>query len=237
MVEVLSSETVHTTGLGGREKSSGTARHSQSLFSRMHPWIASLTALAALVISTIVLVRQSGYPEIIVTLPPRIRVEIDDSTSNPNLMFIQPTFSVVEKTDRVGLVSSMRVELKKRGGPEELRLQWDETGEWRLNPEGRGTTYEFMADPTPLVITQEAPRSPQALFQTNGKYTAGTWDAMLIVNRAADQPDLKIPFCLIMQEELVNRMNERLGSTISLWNDTANGSTVENRPAQCYERL
>jgi hypothetical protein len=152
-------------------------------------------------------------------------------------VIIQPSFTVVDKTDRVGLISSMEILLKKRGGnPDDagVPLQWNEVGELRRPPEGR-QRYVFTADPAPFIVTQESPQSPVLLFQYVGRdFEPGIWDATLRIRRAADQETTEAKFCLDINDDTMQVVDEP-DRVRRLRNDIENGATPGL--TNCYHQV
>jgi hypothetical protein len=172
-------------------------------------------------------------------MPLMIRLEHNDDTSGTADLYIQPSFTAVDRTNTVGYVSNIAVKLKRRTDEsidDSRSFFWVDTGRWKLAEDSPGAVnqvYEYLADPTPIIVTPDAPQSPSVLLRTlGGKYVAGVWDGVLVVSRSASLPAIRTPFCVEISAEEVEHLNRNPNRELRYRNDT--NLNPDQRLARCY---
>lgn len=87
-------------------------------------------------------------------------------------MYVQPHLIVGGTTDRVAVVSGLDATVAPVSGGDPVTFTWEERGTWSYDPATQALTWEFVADPSPLLVSASTPQSPVALMVSD---TAMTW--------------------------------------------------------------
>lgn len=159
-----------------------------------HTHRPSLLALAPVMIAMLSLgvaiyglVAARVDPEVILTMPDRVRV-----ANGPDgaWLYLQPRFVNTGRNDRVEIVTSIDLQLVAPDG-ERRAMRWDEQGTWVYDPATRSLTWTFQADPAPLAVSRTAPQAPTGLFiaPDGWSWQAGAYRIELTAERqTSDEP-------------------------------------------------
>ncbi|MFE9842810.1 hypothetical protein [Streptomyces goshikiensis] len=178
----------------------------------LHPWINSLAATAALVISYLTYsALPPKEPDTEVALPRVIKVHWYEGLTS---LFIQPTVSTRFDTKNVELVNDLTLSLQPDSVPRVApQFKWHQTVKWLYREDRETIWWEFLSDPGPFMVTQEEPKQPSVEFIAEGWHpTPGRYTGTLTVHRAGQRDPLAKEFCLVFTPhniaELRNRKEE-----------------------------
>ncbi|QRN97815.1 hypothetical protein JRI60_01645 [Archangium violaceum] len=165
-----------------------------------HQWIQTVGAVAALILSLHNLFTLHRRPPVRLSLPHLVRI-----AQGPRevWLYLQPTFTITSKTEQLEVISGMELKVGRVGMPPEQWkvFVWNETGEWVYDPEDQDLTWKFLADPTPLIVSQSQPQSPIGLFIAERlQFEPGDYEATLTAHRTTTKKPLEAHFCLRFSE-------------------------------------
>ncbi|MGD9710521.1 MAG: hypothetical protein AB7V46_00435 [Thermomicrobiales bacterium] len=103
----------------------------------------------------------SRPPEIELALPDRVRVTQGEDRA---WLYIQPRYVSTSQNDRIDVITRIEIEVKREGESPSIPFDWDEQGTWTFDHETRSLTWNWVADPGPLVVSSAAPQMPTGLF-------------------------------------------------------------------------
>ncbi|WP_257462044.1 hypothetical protein [Archangium lipolyticum] len=173
-----------------------------------HQWIQTLGAAVALVLSLHNFVTLNQRPPVRLSLPHLVRI-----AQGPEevWLYLQPTFSTTSKTEQLEVISGMELKVERVGQPanQGTVFVWDETGEWVYDSEQHDLTWKFLADPTPLIVSQSQPQSPIGLFVAKGwEFETGNYEVTLTAHRTTTKTPLEARFCLRFSEPDILALNQ-----------------------------
>lgn len=185
-------------------------------------WTAIVTSVVAMVISALTWFEVHQRPELVLTTPSQIRI----AQGNHIWLYIQPTLSLLERTDVVtGLSLQLRPEIPGSGATPQFT--WDETGEWIYDPVNQNLTWKYIRDPAPFAVAPDSPALPTVLFNANiGQLAAGRWEGTLTAQRVSTAEPLVAKFCLEMRPtDLAWATAEGQGRWLAFRNDWPGSSS------------
>lgn len=190
--------------------------------------ITSATAVIALAISILTYVQLNSRPAAQLELPSQIRI-----AQGPEAwLYLQPTFTVLAKANPTIVVENVRLELRRAGGDTKPSptFYWDESGNWTYSGTAHDLTWNYTADPSPLVISQDTPQQPTILFNSGPwTFSPGHWTGQVTATQQG-QSDLIRNFCLDVSSSNTAQM-EAAGQLafLSFRNDVKGSG-----PSGCY---
>ncbi|MFI8391583.1 hypothetical protein [Streptomyces sp. NPDC085540] len=181
------------------DASTGMKRYEQ-----VQAWIGTLVGVAALGLSIYNWRALQEEPAVDVALPHVTRIAQGKDT----WLYFQPTLSTRVKTERVEVITQIELELSPETAPVKRPVFfWDETGSFSYNAAGRDLTYQRVADPSPLLVSQGAPQQPLLLFNAVGwNFAEGRYQGSLVLHRASGLEPLRQKFCLVISKGAVSIM-------------------------------
>lgn len=185
-------------------------------------WTAIVTSVVAVVISALTWLELHQRPQLVLTTPSQIRIAQGDQI----WLYIQPTLSLLERTDVVtGLSLQLRPQPPARDATP--RFTWDETGEWIYNPADRGLTWKYTGDPAPFAVAPDSPALPTILFSADsGRLPAGRWEGTLTAQRISTAAPLVATFCVDMRpKDIAWAAAEGQGRWLAFRNDWPGSSS------------
>jgi hypothetical protein len=202
----------------------------RSWFERLQGWTTVVTAVAALVLSITTYRQLNHRPDIQMVMPKLIRIAQSDTYT---WLYIQPSFTVQEKTDLTGVVSSVRVALRGPPGTNRPRFYWWGVAAFSQN-NGQGLSYGYLADPAPLVVTQDKPQAQYLRFNSLVPvFTIGRWNGSLIVDRQGQSP-LSTSFCIDMSASALQQIQQAQGNTWYLFRNDPPDASASLTGSGCY---
>jgi hypothetical protein len=154
-----------------------------------------------------------------------------------NLIYVQPSFAVVDKAESSILVSRLRIQLARRGGEASPppSFHWREVGEFYYTSDNPIPVYRLKGDAAPVVVSQSTPQSPLAVFESaSWTLSAGQWDGTLVVMNQDGAALASLPFCVLITNEVATtlRQPEFQGKSLPFGSDPAD--VTRSAPGPCY---
>jgi hypothetical protein len=173
------------------------------------PLVASLTSLMLSIGSIIIATRD---PAVRLILPDQIRF-VQGERIGFAYAYLQPTFVSTGENDRVEVIRDMRLVLTPSDGGAPVEFAWDEVGRLEFDAADDSLTYEYLADPVPLLVAPDAAENPLALFQgPDGWFLEpGDYEVELIATRVVASDGLRATFELTITEEQIAFLDEADG--------------------------
>ena len=199
-------------------------------FRVVQDWTTTLVAVAALVISLLTWVQANSRPNVTAAMPNQFRIA---QGQQGTWIYVQPTFLVDRKSDRTVTIDTMSLRLHRVDGRvPDPSLYWDESGQFTYDSATGGLNYQYLADPSPLIVTHDKSQAPLALFAAD-RYalSAGQWNGELIA-QYADSP-IVARFCIIIKPaDLAFFESQGNDQFRAFRNDVKNGDT--SAQTNCY---
>ncbi|MEU3911428.1 MULTISPECIES: hypothetical protein [unclassified Streptomyces] len=172
-------------------------------------------------------------PAVDVALPHITRIAQGKDT----WLYFQPTLSTRIKTERVEVITKVELELEPVAAPGKRPVFfWDETGSFSYNAASHDLTYQRVADPSPLLVSQSAPQQPLLLFNAVGwNFAEGRYQGTLVLHRASGLKPLRKQFCLVISKDAVSIMRKADQYKFHDFRDDVPAIQWELRlPGSCY---
>ncbi|MEU9305452.1 hypothetical protein [Streptomyces sp. NPDC048269] len=171
-------------------------------FEVAHLWITTATGLVALGISLYNFATLQRVPEVDVQLPHLVRIE-PRAPGHTVHLFLQPTISTRIRTEDVEVITDAGLKLNPAdAGVRVPSFYWNESGDWVYDFEANQVNYRRVADPTPLVVSQDKPQQPTILFHANDwAFGKGRYEGSLILHRASSREPITKAFCIEVSDD------------------------------------
>ena len=163
-------------------------------------WITALAAVAALVLSVVTYMQVNQLPALDLVVPKVMRVSQGQGQIE---VYVQPTFTLTNKSEAPAVITDVRVRLKPPAGAGGTapNLVWWEISEF--DPSDKDplvpAVNRFKSDPTPITVTRDRPESLMLRFsslrQGGGSLTTGVWRGEFVISQD-DAPDVTADFCI-----------------------------------------
>ncbi|WP_405942802.1 hypothetical protein [Streptomyces sp. NBC_00207] len=178
-------------------------------FDTAHLWVTTVTGLVALAISLYNFATLQRTPEIDVHLPHLVRIE-PRAPGNSVHVFLQPTISTRIRTEDVEVVTDARLELKPADpGVPTPAFYWNESGAWIYDFDANQVNYNRVADPTPLVVSQDKPQQPTILFHARDwAFRKGRYTGSLVLQRASSGTPVTKRFCIEVSDAALKTFSQ-----------------------------
>jgi hypothetical protein len=186
--------------------------------------ITALTAVAGLVLAFVNRMELNRRPEMTLTMPAVLRIT---HHTDGYTVVLQPTFTVHDASEVTSVVTDLRLEVEPQQDISP-RFEWVDIAAYIDDPVTGFPDWEYRADPAPLVVIQEQPRSDHIRFASGEPLPAGRWTMQLVAIRDG-QEDLIERFCVTLTDDLVTRLRDNVGSYFVLRNDY-----TDDADDQCY---
>lgn len=191
-------------------------------------WATALIALIALLISADSWIKLNSKPDVSVQLSPRLDTLYKGQEAHVN---VGPAFQVLNRTDRLVIISNAQLELRKRGVSERRSLTWSQLGDW--GKVGEDVYFMYKSLPAPILIAADTVQSPVLKFiAMNWKFTPGVWDGTVTFHRE-DGASLSESFCLKIEPSDIQWMEhgENQNTPRRYRNDSL---AISSEPLDCY---
>jgi hypothetical protein len=148
-----------------KDRSARPRRRSEDKDGIVTNGIALAVAVASLIFSFYIWYDGHQPPEVALTLPDRVRV-----TQGVDLawLYIQPRFVSTSSNDRVEVIESIEVSvapvLSNPSTRQAVTFDWGEQGQMTYSESSRTLSWQWVADPGPLVVSPGNPQNPTGLF-------------------------------------------------------------------------
>ncbi|MFD7441008.1 hypothetical protein [Streptomyces sp. NPDC059909] len=203
-------------------------------FESVHLWITTATGLVALVVSLYNFAELQREPDIDVTLPHLVRISQDKDV----WLYLQPTLSTRIKTQEVEVVMNAELRLKPTGpiaNSSKPEFFWDETGTWTYGLKANELSYQRVADPVPLLVSQDKPQQPTILFNAIAwNFQPGRYEGTLRLHRASRPEPLVSRFCLDISEQALKQFQSGGQRRFFSFRDDLPASAGGSRSSGCY---
>ena len=163
----------------------------------------------------------SRPPEIELALPDRVRVTQGEDRA---WLYIQPRYVSTSQNDRIDVITSIEIEVKQEGESPSIPFDWDEQGAWNFDHATRSLTWDWVADPGPLVVSPADPQMPSGFFlsRVGWFWTAGDYEITVSSSTSAGDETLAASGTMTITEDQIVQLESGRGSlflTISLVTD------------------
>lgn len=192
--------------------------------------LTALAALAALILSLITTVQINRSPDMSLIMPRILRIT---HGFGKMYVYIQPTFTVYQKTDVTSVVTSVRLNLTPpQSNFAPPHFYWLDTVELIDDPQ-RGKIVKYASDPAPIVVTPDKPQVPMLRFLAEPALLAvGRWRGSVTVERQGQSP-LVGEFCIDISADNISTFSD-LGDAHVMRNDQSFQSPSSTQASNCY---
>ncbi|MFK0284113.1 hypothetical protein ACIQVL_27130 [Streptomyces sp. NPDC090499] len=163
--------------------------------------------MTALALSLYNLIAVQREPDTDVALPHIVRTAQGEDV----WFYIQPTLSTRVESTQAELIN--RVDLRMtppNSGIRKPAFFWDESGAYAYDPARQNLTYDWKADPSPLLVSRDKPQQPLMLFAATGwNFGAGTYQGRMTLHRQSHRKPLTVDFCLTLSASAVDTLHAR----------------------------
>ncbi|MFA7764366.1 hypothetical protein [Streptomyces sp. NRRL S-448] len=154
-------------------------------------------------------------------------------------LYLQPTMSTRHRTETVEVIDGARLKVRgKDASPSKPvpAFYWDELGSFSYNVGSNDLTYQRIADPAPLLVTQDKPQQPLMLFVAERwAFRPGRYEGELTLQRSGGRGTITRGFCIhITADVAVKFQSGGQGRFFEFRNDRPRTST-ESPDSSCYE--
>jgi hypothetical protein len=187
----------------------------------------------ALGLSIYNLVIAQREPAVDIALPHIVRIAQGKDT----WLYFQPTLSTRVKAERVEVITQVELHLRPTTSSSKTpTFFWDETGSFSYSPASRELTYRWVADPSPILVSQSTPQQPLLVFNAlSWSFTEGRYEGTLVLKRASRQPPLTKSFCLAVSKSAAATMKSGGQYRFNGFRDDEPASDVlETESKGCY---
>ncbi|WP_017236158.1 hypothetical protein [Streptomyces sp. SS] len=206
----------------------------RSGFGALHSWIATITGLAALVLSIFNFWLLQRDPRVDASLPAVLRIAGGADFTH---IYLQPTLSTSQDTDGVDVVETLKFRLHDTSsdpGTSDPEFIWDESGKWQYYEPTDALNYFPDGDPVAMVVARDTPQRPVVRFVARGwRIAAGRYDAVLEVHRGSDETPLLKHFCLSLSPSDISILAKDHKGFYFFRNDTPQAADNDG----CYTRF
>ena len=177
----------------------------------LYVWIPIVTSLASLGIAIWSVVLTTSEPEVRLIMPEWVRIA--QGGTNSTQVLLQPTF-VSLGSNRVDVIMSMKLQVTALDGGETREFDWHDRAQLGPNvPQANGPQFQYMSDPSPLLISPENPQVPICRFITdsNWKFKPGAYRLTVVAQRAVGQLPLEMSVQVTFTPEMIKYYEENKG--------------------------
>ncbi|MFI6006955.1 hypothetical protein ACIA98_42650 [Streptomyces sp. NPDC051366] len=186
-----------------RSADQASQRQGHRRFDAVHLWSTTVTGAAALAIALYNLVTLQAEPKTDVTLPHVVRI----AQGSEVWLYLQPTMSTRHRTETVEVIDGARLELRRKGAsPSEPApaFYWNELGSFSYNFDSNDLSYQRIADPGPLLVTQDKPQQPLMVHVAERwALRPGRYEGALTLQRSGGRGTITREFCIRITADAV----------------------------------
>jgi hypothetical protein len=181
-------------------------------------WLTILpvgVALVSLVISLYSLLLTHHPPEVVMTMPDRVRVVQE---GNVAYLYLQPRFVNTGDNQRNEIISGLVAEVQPVAGGEPATFVWDEQGAWLFDHASRSLTWQFVADPGPLVVGPNDPQLPICLFLSapGWMWQPGGYRVIVTAERTIHDEPLRARLEFALDQDTVDVISNQSGTFLTI---------------------
>lgn len=156
--------------------------------------VAVVTSILSIAIAVASYLNTTRPPETSLVMPKYVRISQNHpGTRTTADVTIQPTFIIPLGGERPEVITDLKLQVTKIETGETGEFRWHEIGKLTLSTEYVGVGYEYIADPSPLLITATSPQLPVVsfLYPKGWRFQVGTYRVLLIAQRSSSQAPLQ----------------------------------------------
>lgn len=153
-------------------------------------------------------------PEVAMTLPDRVRVT---QGSDQAWLYLQPRFVSTSSTERIEVIERIDITITPLGpenaGQEPAELTWDEQGQMTYSGETSTLSWDWVADPGPLVVSPGNPQQPTGLFYApdGWRWQVGSYEIQVTAPTAVRQRVLDDSLQFSLTQEDLEQLESQPG--------------------------
>lgn len=186
----------------------------------MRNWVPFSIAIVSFVVSMYTFFLTQREPVVDIVLPQSIRASVNWSGAEPfSVALFQPTLLHAGPSEQVEVIETMALTLYPTATPTDTHtIGWREVGRLYSEPVSGTITYEWVADPSPLMLTRETAQSPLGAFYgaPDLVWWPGEWQAEIRATRAEGDPDLVSRFSFTVSQEDFDLLRSGTPTYVSL---------------------
>jgi hypothetical protein len=177
-------------------------------------WLSILpvgVALVSLVLSIVSLLAAKQAPDVVLTMPDRVRIA--QGGNSAAWLYLQPRFVNTGNNQRNEVIGGLTVEVQPAAGGTPVVLGWDEQGTWLYSTSTNELTWQFLADPAPLVVGPNDPQFPTGLFiaPANWLWQPGRYRITVVAARTVRKQSLRASVEFEITPQQVDAMSSYSG--------------------------
>ncbi|MFD3473139.1 hypothetical protein ACFWWM_43895 [Streptomyces sp. NPDC058682] len=205
---------------------------SRSRYELAHSWTASVVGVLALGLSIYNLVMARQEPDVDVALPHVVRV----AQGQDAWVYFQPTLTTRVKSERVEVITQVELRLHPmRSAGRPPQFLWDEISAFTYDAAARNLNYKYVADPHPLLVSQDGPQQPTLLFAASRwTFTAGRYEGALILHKASRKRPLIREFCFVVSKDAEATMRTAGQNRFHSFRDDLHDDAQSKAAKGCY---
>ena len=144
-------------------------------------------------------------------MPDRVRVTQGFDSA---WLYIQLRFVSTSSNDRIDVVTSIEVDVAPTNEEQSATFEWDEQGTWTFNHEARSLSWQWVADPGPLVVSPANPQQPTGLYMAGDGWfwDAGSYAVTVTAQTSVSDKTLTQTGTLELSDDDLERLNSAQGS-------------------------
>jgi hypothetical protein len=176
-------------------------------------WVPLAASALSLVLSVASIVVATRDPEVMLILPPIVRIA-QGADFDSAYLYLQPAFVSTGANDRAEVIRDLVLVVQPDGGGDAVEFTWDETARLVYDDESGEIGYEYLADPVPLLVSPTTAQSPLGLFDApdGWAFEAGTYRLTVRASRVVAAQPLEEGFDLTLDAEQVDQLNASRGT-------------------------
>jgi hypothetical protein len=197
------------------ERSEQPEAHEREQHSAYSRWllagIPAAIAVLSFALSAYIWYDSNQPPKVELSLPDRARVTQGEVSA---WLYLQPRFISTASSDRIDGIAGIEVVVAPANGGEATPFTWEEQGTWTYDADARSLTWQWVADPGPLVVSPAVPQMPTGLFMApNGwLWEPGEYEITVTAETTVSDEVLSESSTLALSEETVAQLNDAPGS-------------------------
>jgi hypothetical protein len=168
-------------------------RPSMSRATARFVWLSILpvgASLISLVLSLYSVASDREPPDVVMTLPDRVRIA---QGADAAWLYLQPRFVNTGDNNRNEIISRISIEITLLPEGTPATMAWDEQGTWLYDAATSGITWQFVADPGPIVVGPNTPQFPIGLFiaPAGWVWQPGSYHITVVADRTIEHAPLR----------------------------------------------
>lgn len=172
-------------------------------------WVPIVVSVISLVIAAASWLAATEDPELLMTLPNRIRVV---QGGDFPVVFVQLKFVSSGRNERLDVIDDIKLHAEPIDGGASVDFKWYEIGVF--SPDGNGDlTYKYGSDAGPLIVSPTNPQQPVARFNgpADFKFETGKYRVTISATRTVGKTPLEASFMVDFGQEDITTMNQSFG--------------------------